>query len=88
MAYKASLSIDEAASVLNVSKQFLLRLIEAGSIASHAARSGRRLYVRDVEIFKAQQDKVAHRAMAELQSQAQELGFYDMGPMTGRQLVR
>jgi excisionase family DNA binding protein len=50
------LSTQRAADLLDISRRFLVQLLENGAIPFHEAGSHRRLYVRDVLDYKRRRD--------------------------------
>lgn len=68
-----ALTIQQAADLLNVSRPYLLQLIERGDIPAH--RTGKHRCVRLAHLmrFKADLDRASNEAMAELARQGQEL---------------
>ena len=72
----AELTTQEAANLLNVSRPFLIKLLEKGKIKFHKVGTHRRIRFIDLLHFKAQADGISKKAMDELVKQAQEL---DMG---------
>ena len=66
----------EAAMFLNVSRPYLVKMLDDGKIPHHKVGTHRRIRFEDVVAYKEQRKKTAHSALQELVDQAQEL---DMG---------
>lgn len=71
----AELTTQEAADLLNVSRPHLVKLLEDGALPYHRTGKHRRVRFADLMQFKAQRDQDSENAMAELATQAQELGM-------------
>lgn len=69
----AILTTQEAADILNVSRPFLVGLLEAGRIPYQRLGSHRRILFGDVMSFKAKTDSARDDAMRQLTEEAQEL---------------
>jgi excisionase family DNA binding protein len=69
----AMLSTQEAADLLNVSRPFLVQLLEAGRIPYQRLGSHRRVRIDDLMSFKASSDANREDALRQLTEQAQEL---------------
>jgi excisionase family DNA binding protein len=67
----------QAANLLNVSRQYLVRLLDEGRIKFSKTGKHRRLRVEDVLRFKEQRDKDRRAGLRELSRMTQELGGYD-----------
>jgi excisionase family DNA binding protein len=71
----AELTTQEAADYLNVSRPFLVRLLETGAVKFRKVGTHRRIMFRDLQAFKERAEKESAAAMDELAAQAQELGM-------------
>ncbi|PSB30989.1 helix-turn-helix domain-containing protein [Chlorogloea sp. CCALA 695] len=74
----AELTTQEAAEILNVSRPFLIKLIETGEIICRKVGRHRRIRFEDLMNYKQQIDSDRIQALDELASQAQQLNMgYD-----------
>jgi excisionase family DNA binding protein len=69
------LTTNEAAHFLNVSRPYLIGLLEAGKIRFHKVGSHRRIRYEDASRYKEEQRKKSNEALQALADQAQELGL-------------
>ncbi|HEV7668028.1 MAG TPA: excisionase family DNA-binding protein [Thermoanaerobaculia bacterium] len=67
----------QAADLLNVSRQYLVRLLDEGRIAFRKTGKHRRLRIEDVLQFKEKRDQERCAGLRELSRMTQELGGYD-----------
>jgi excisionase family DNA binding protein len=69
------LTTQQAAELLNVSRPFLIGLIEEGKIPHRKVGSHRRIRFLDLVEYKRVMDRDRLRVLAELSAQAQQLGM-------------
>lgn len=71
----AELTTQEAADHLNVSRPYLIKLLEAGDIAYHMVGTHRRIRFDDLDAYKKAKQAHSRSALDELAQQAQELNM-------------
>jgi excisionase family DNA binding protein len=71
------LTTQQAADLLNVSRQYLVRLLDDGRISFRRTGKHRRLRIEDVLTFKEKRDRDRRAGLRELSQITQELGGYD-----------
>jgi excisionase family DNA binding protein len=67
----------QAADLLNVSRQYLVRLLDEGRIPFRKTGKHRRLRIEHVLQFKEKRDKDRRAGLRELSQMTQEFGGYD-----------
>ena len=72
---KKELSTSEAAEILNVSRPYLVNLLESGKIPFRKVGTRRRVQYQDVMAYKNQIDEARRQTLASLAAQAQELNM-------------
>ncbi|MBA3922572.1 MAG: helix-turn-helix domain-containing protein [Nostocaceae cyanobacterium] len=72
---KSELTTREAAEILNVSRPFVVKLLETGAMSYHKVGRYRRINYDDLMAYKQQSDRECLQALDELAAQAQELGM-------------
>jgi excisionase family DNA binding protein len=72
----AELTTQEAANILNVSRPYLIKLLEEGKISHHKVNKHRRIRFDDLMGYKKQQALRSSKALDDLAQQAQELGMF------------
>ena len=71
------LTTQEAADILNVSRPYLIKLLEQGEIPFIKTGTHRRIRFSDLMEYKKHRDEERERGLAELTQLSQELGLYD-----------
>ena len=80
----AQLTTVEAARMLGVSRQFLIKVLERDEIPHHMVGTHRRVYVRDLLAYKAKRDSKRHHILDDLTRAEVEDGLYDLAPPDDR----
>jgi excisionase family DNA binding protein len=80
----AQLTTVEAARMLGVSRQFLVKVLERGEIPHHMVGTHRRVYVRDLLAYKAKRDSKRRHILDDLTRAEAEDGLYDLEPPDDR----
>lgn len=75
MPKELDVTTQEAAMFLNVSRPYLVRLLEEGKIAYHKVGTHRRIRFADVLQYKEDRQKISQDALQKLADQAQELNL-------------
>lgn len=73
----AELTTVEAAELLNVSRPYLIKQLEAGALPFHMVGTHRRLRLADVLAYRDRMDEAAQDALSAMTAEAEELGLYD-----------
>jgi excisionase family DNA binding protein len=71
------LTTGQAADLLGVSRQYLVRLLDDETIPSYLVGSHRRVGLDDLLRFKAQRDEKRRTALREMVREAESAGLYD-----------
>lgn len=72
------LTTQQAADLLNVSRQYLVRLLDEGRIPFRKTGKHRRLRIEDVLAFGEKRDRDRRAGLRELSQLTQEFGGYDV----------
>ena len=75
--FMEEISTQAAANMLGVSRQFLVRELEAKKIPYHRAGSHRRIYLKDVLEYKNQRQIERSDSINRMAQMAEEAGIYD-----------
>lgn len=74
----SELTTGEAAELLNISRPYLIRLLEEkGEMPFHRSGTHRRIHLRDALEYKKRRDEERRRLLGEMSRDAQRLGLYD-----------
>jgi len=73
----AELTTQQAANILNVSRPYVVKLLEEGKLPYRKVGSHRRILLRDLLAYKREDDKKRMEALKELVALSQEMGLYD-----------
>jgi excisionase family DNA binding protein len=76
MPESAELTTQQAAEFLNVSRPYLIKLLETGKISFRLVGTHRRVRFRDLREYKNRDDLERRRAADDLTGLSQELGLY------------
>lgn len=79
---ESTLTTVEAATMLGVSRQFLVNLLEKGAIPHHMVGSHRRMYAADVLLYKGKRDSERRNTLDNLVKAEVAEGIYDRIPPT------
>lgn len=71
------ITTQQAADLLNVSRQYLVRLLDEGRLPFRKTGKHRRLRIEDVLSFKKTRDKDRQAGLRELSRMTEEFGGYD-----------
>jgi excisionase family DNA binding protein len=76
--HSAELTTQEAADMLNVSRPYLVKLLDEGAMPSRKVGIYRRVKVQDVLRYQKQEKAKREKILDELTQEAQEMGLYDL----------
>lgn len=76
----AQLTTREASELLNVSRPFLIKLLDERQIPHRKVGTHRRVRLDDLLSYKGRQDRERREVLRELAEEAEEFGFYDELP--------
>jgi excisionase family DNA binding protein len=76
MPHHAELTTQEAADLLNVSRPFLIGLVENGHLPHHKVGTHRRVRFSDLMTYKRRRDSESESALREIAALSQEMKLY------------
>jgi excisionase family DNA binding protein len=76
-ALRAEVTTAETADLLNVSRPFVIKLLESGAMPFRKVGTHRRVRLTDVLEYRDRQDAVANAALNDMVRQAERHGLYD-----------
>ena len=77
MPIEKELTTQQAADLLNVSRPFLVKVLESGQIPFHTVGKHRRLYLADLLEYRRRRSQGRRAFFARASNEAQNMGIYD-----------
>jgi len=77
MRHNRELTTQQAADILNVSRSFLVKLLDEGAIPYIKVGSHRRIQFKDLIIYKEQRDRKRRKLLDQLIEMTEEAGLYE-----------
>ncbi len=81
------LTTQQAADLLNMSRPYLVRLVDRGEIPHHRVGTHRRIRREDIETYRGQRDSRRRASLRAMVHEAEELGLYDTPEAAACELV-
>lgn len=82
------LTTQQAADILNVSRPYLVRLVDTGAIPSHRVGTHRRIRREDLETYRLKRDAHRRSALRTMVNEAEEAGLYDRPEIVASEVGR
>ena len=86
--HQVTLSTQEAADLLRVSRTTLVRLLESGAIPFEKPSRHRKVRLNDLLEYRRQQRSHAELAFADMVADTERLGLYDADPVEVRAALK
>jgi excisionase family DNA binding protein len=83
-----TLSTQEAADLLRISRTTLVRLLETGVIPFDKPSRHRKVRLQDLLVYRKRQRVAAEQALDDMVADAQRLGLYDADPDSVMEALR
>jgi len=83
--YEEELTTQQAADLLQVSRPFLIKVLEAGEIPYHHVGSHRRIRMGDLVEYKRNRDRLRKERISEMVRVSESMGLYEVDDFVERE---